>query len=247
METIMMDTELLKLTDQYRDALQSHCGLAPHSNLQAAHELGAQAVAIGLETLAFAKMHEAAVATVVLPGYAAIVRETMISRAGLFFSEAMRPIEETHRAAQETSLQLHRVSETLEQCTKEVADSNRELHRQMTERKTAEAALETSQRLSGKLLAESRHLEKHLQELARKTLSVNEAERKTMSLQLHNEIAQTMLGIQVRLLALKKDAAANNADLRNEIAITQRLVDASVKTINQFVQGLGAHHGKQAN
>lgn len=242
-----METELLKLTDQYRDALQCHCGLAPQSTLLAAHELGIRAVAIGLETLALAKMHEAAVATVVLPGYAAIIRETMITRAGLFFSEAMRPIEETHRVALETRQQLHRIRATLEQCTKEVADSNRELRHQVSERKTAEAALETSQRASSKLLAESRLLEKHLQDLTHKILSVNEAERKAMSLQLHNEIAQTLLGIHVRLLALKKDAAASNADLSNEIAITQRLVAASVKTINQFVRGFAIHHGKQAD
>ena len=166
----------------------------------------------------------------------------MSTRAAIFFTEAITPIEETHRAALEARLQLEQLNETLDQRTLELADSNRELQEGITERKTAEAALKTSERASSQLLKESRLLEEHLQDMARKILSAQKTERKKMSLQLQDEIAQTLLGIHVRLLALKKEAAANSAGLNKEIATTQRLVEESVKTINRFAREFGIQH-----
>jgi signal transduction histidine kinase len=48
--------------------------------------------------------------------------------------------------------------------------------------------------------------------------------RYQISRALQDEIAQTLLGINVRLLSLKKEATLNTAGLQKEIASTQRLV-----------------------
>jgi hypothetical protein len=50
-----------------------------------------------------------------------------------------------------------------------------------------------------------------------------------------------MLGINVRLLTLKKDAAVNVKGFTNEIASTQRLVEQSVQSINRFARELNIH------
>ena len=92
------------------------------------------------------------------------------------------------------------------------------------------------------LLEEAGHLQKHLQDMARQILSTQEDERKTMSLKLQDEIAQTLLGIQMRLLALDKELSVSTEDFRKEIANTQRLVESSVKTINRFARELGIKH-----
>ena len=85
-------------------------------------------------------------------------------------------------------------------------------------------------------------MERHLQEMTRKILLANEDEREKMSLQLQNEIAQTLLGIHVRLLVLKKEAAVSDASLAREIAATERLVEESVKSINRFADEFGIPH-----
>ena len=100
--------------------------------------------------------------------------------------------------------------------------------------------------MSGKqrteLLEESRRLQQHSRHLTHEILSAQEDEWRKISRQLHDEIAQILLGINVRLLTLKKAAKANTGSLKKEIASTQRLVEKSVRTINQFAHEVGLHH-----
>jgi uncharacterized protein YunC (DUF1805 family) len=48
-----------------------------------------------------------------------------------------------------------------------------------------------------------------------------------------------LLSINVRLLNLRTAARGNKANLTKEIASTQRLVEATVKSINRFARELG--------
>jgi signal transduction histidine kinase len=73
-------------------------------------------------------------------------------------------------------------------------------------------------------------------------MSAQEDERSKISRELHDEVAQTLLGINVRLLMLKKDASFDTERLKKEIASTQRLVEESVRSINQFAYDLDIHH-----
>jgi signal transduction histidine kinase len=66
-----------------------------------------------------------------------------------------------------------------------------------------------------------------------------EDERKSISVELHDEIAQTLLGINVRLLSLKQEARVNHKGLKKEIAGTQRLVVKSVKSVRRVARELG--------
>ena len=60
-----------------------------------------------------------------------------------------------------------------------------------------------------------------------------------MSHELQDEIAQTLLGINVRLLTLKKEAAENAQSFKKEIASTQRLVDKAGARIKRFAREIG--------
>jgi signal transduction histidine kinase len=112
----------------------------------------------------------------------------------------------------------------------------------MLHRKTAEAALRRSVNDCAKLLQESHHLQKHLQQCTHRILSAQENERSKLSYELRDEIAQTLLGINVRLLTLKKGAGAGSRGLAKEIASTQRLVKQSVQTIDGFAREVGIRH-----
>jgi signal transduction histidine kinase len=85
-------------------------------------------------------------------------------------------------------------------------------------------------------------MKERLQTMTHQILAAHEEERKMMSLQLQDEIAQTLLGIHVRLLALKKEAADSSASLAQEIATTQQLVEQSVEAIHRYATEIGIAH-----
>jgi len=233
-----MKRKLTALSRRYVTALRKHLRQGPRASLQPAHDLGCQAAALDLETLDVARIHEGALATL----EASSSRDGFIKRAEFFFAEAITPIEETHRAALKANVRLRQLSKILGRRTVDLAASHRSLKQGIVQRKTAEQALKKSGEHSRKLLKESRDLQKHLQRLTHQILSAQEDKRKKVSRDLHDEIAQTLLGINVRLLTLKKEATVNARGLKKEIASTQRLVKQSVQTINRFAHEFGIHH-----
>ena len=148
----------------------------------------------------------------------------------------------THRAALKAKARLSQLNKTLGRRTMDLAISNRSLKQGIVRRRAVEQALRKSGEHSQTLLKESRQLQNHLQHLTHRILSAQEDKRKKISRDLQDEIAQTLLGINVRLLTLKKEAAGNAESLKKEIASTQRLVDKSVKSINRFAREFGKRH-----
>ena len=201
------------------------------ASLQPALELGRQAVVLGLETLELARMHERAFATLELSPAKRPKRQ-----AEIFFTEAIIPIVETHRAARQSKIDLGRLTEKLDVRTAELASTNRRLQLGIVRRKSVEAALKKSGIHYSKLLKDSLHLQAGLRELTHQVLAAQEDERRKMSFELQNEIAQTLLGINARLLSLKEDARLNAHGLKNEIAATRQLVVKSAKSVRRVAR-----------
>jgi signal transduction histidine kinase len=237
-----MKTNASRLPGQYLAALRNHLKPDAKAGSPAATRLGRQAVVCGLETLDLARLHEQALTSLAVPGSPARHKETLTRRARAFFVEALAPIEKTHRAARKTEAHAHQLDRTLRQRTVESSASARHLKQGIARRQAAEAALQKSGQQRNRLLAESRRLREHLQHLTHEILSGQEDERRKISRQLHDEIAQTLLGINIRLLTLKNTAKANTSSLKKEIAGTQRLVRRSLRTVHQFAEEFGLGH-----
>jgi signal transduction histidine kinase len=233
-----MKRKLKALSQRYQAALRKHQQQGPRADLRPALALGRQAVALGLETLDMARIHEGALAT--LEGSSS--RNGTIKRGEIFFAEAITQIEKTHRAALKANVRLRRLSRTLGRRTVDLAASNRSLQQGIIQRKTVEQAFKKSGAQSRKLVKDSRRLQNHLQRLIYQILSVQEDKRRKISRELHDEIAQTLLGINVRLLTLKKEAAVNAGGFKKRIVSTQRLVDKLGKIIKRFGREFGIHH-----
>jgi PAS domain S-box-containing protein len=77
-----------------------------------------------------------------------------------------------------------------------------------------------------------------LKHLSRQVLRAQEEERKRISRELHDVIAQTLTGINVRLANLRKEAALNTKGLEGNIALTQELVEQSVNIVHRFAREL---------
>jgi len=233
-----MKRKLKALSQRYVAALRKQLKRGAQAGLQPALRLGRQAAALDLETLDVARIHEAAFATLKASGS----RNGLMKRAEAFFAEAITPIEETHRAALKADVRLRQLRQTLDRRTVDLAASQRSLQQGIIKRQTAQQALRKTATHSRELLQESRRLQKHLQRLTHQILSAQEDKRKQVSRDLHDEIAQTLLGINVRLLTLKKEAAVNAHGLKKEIANTQQLVNKSVKSITRFAREFGIGH-----
>jgi signal transduction histidine kinase len=233
-----MKRELLNLSRRYRTALRTHLEQGRSAGLEAARGLGGQALAAGLQTLDLAKLHEEILVTEVLPGCPKGRRSALIKQAGIFFAVAITPIEKTHRIAREAAVLLKKFIETLSQRTVELAASNLELSLEITQRKTAEEALKKSEHHYSELLRQSDRLQEQLRLLSRQILSAQEDERRRISRELHDVIAQTLTGINIRLATLKKEALVNTKGLDRNIARTQRLVEKSVNIVHEFAREL---------
>jgi signal transduction histidine kinase len=81
-------------------------------------------------------------------------------------------------------------------------------------------------------------MQEQLRHLSHQLLLTQEEERKRISRELHDEIVQTLVGINVHLASLTMKSRINTKDLRKKIAQTQRLVEKSVDIVHRFARGL---------
>jgi signal transduction histidine kinase len=230
-----MKQTLVQLSQQYATTLGKQLKQGPRASLLPALELGRQAVVLGLETLDLARIHEQATVELQL----STTKNAFTKLAGIFFTEANTAIEETHSAARKSKLDLSRLMATLGKRTAELAASNRHLQRGVVRRKLMEDDFAKRGRRHQKSLEESLKLQARLRHLTHQVLSAQENERNQISHELQDEIAQTLLGINVRLLSLKQQARNNTNGFKNTIAKTQQLVAKSAKSVRSVGRRIG--------
>jgi signal transduction histidine kinase len=233
-----MKQNLTGLSQRYVMALGKNLKQGSQASLKPALELGRQAVVLGLETLDLSRIHEQALATLKLYS----IKNAFTRLARIFFTEANIPIEETHRAARQSNVRLRRMKETLGQCKQELATSKLQLQCGGVRHKVMEQNFAKNGQCHDKCLEESLELQKCLKQLTHRVLAAQEDERKKISVKLQDEIAQTLLGINVRLLFLKQENRSNSNGLKNEIARTQRLVAKSARCVRRFAKELDSHY-----
>ncbi len=211
-----MKQKAISWSQLYGTALQKYILRGSPATLHPALLLGGQAVTLGFETLDLATIHERTLATLKLSNRT----NGLVRRAKRFFSEAISPIIEAHHAA--------RRSATLMERTAELAASHCLLQRGIVRRKSMEAAFKKSGEHYTRLLTRSLHLEQGLRRVTHRVLAAQECERQFISYELQDQIAQTLLGINVRLLSLKLESKSNPAGaikkMKDEISSVQRLV-----------------------
>jgi PAS domain S-box-containing protein len=129
-------------------------------------------------------------------------------------------------------------SEEAQRRLEALAVANRELKEEIIRRQAVEESLKKSEQHYSRLLDQSRVMQEELRHLSREVLQAQEEERKRISRELHDVIAQTLTGINIRLAALKKEAGINPGGFERNIALTQQLVEKSVDIVHQFAREL---------
>jgi len=129
-------------------------------------------------------------------------------------------------------------AEEVRQSLEGMATSNRELKREIVHRHKVETALKKSEAHYAQLFEESRHMQEELRHLSHQLLLAQEEERKRISRELHDEVVQTLVGINVHLASLTAKSRINTKDLRRKITRTKRLVERSVDIVHRFAREL---------
>ena len=227
-----------ELSARYLEALRKHLGQTGGRDGVAARHLGEAALAKGLEMRDVALMHQHAVATLTLPHKLASQSNGAGKRAAHFFIQAIMPMEAAERATLEVNWNLKHINEALRLRNGILAEGNHHLEDEVTRRKAAEALVKQGKEEHRKLLADSQVMQKKLRLLTRQIISAQEEERKEISRELHDEVVQTLVGINVELSALGKGASIGLKALKDKIARTQRLVENSVNAVHRFAREL---------
>ncbi len=226
------------LIRRYLAALRDHLASRRSSGLRIACALGRGVMAEGQGTLALARMHDWALAELA-PSYDFVhASNGLIRRSGNFFAAALEPIEKAHQITRESLAQFRHRTKELRRHTAAMAKHNRELKREITRRKAGEVAVRRGKEHYRLLLVESHLMQWKLRHLARQMLSAQEDERREISRELHDEVVQTLVGINVHLAALGGAAAIGIRGLKAKIVLTQRLVEKSVNAVHQFAREL---------
>src|SRR5665213_2792948 len=187
-----MKRKLILLGRSYGAALRKFLETGASVDLLPAVRVGRKAVALRMETLEFARMHEQTM-TELKMSPSSSGRQNQ--REEKFFTEALSPIVETHHAAQQCKIDLKKMNETLIRRTIELAGTHRQLQRGIHRRKSVEAALKKTAEHYTRLLKHSLQLQHGLRHLTHQVLASQEEQRKELSGELHNDIAQSLLGI----------------------------------------------------
>lgn len=232
-----MNQSLFELSRQYVAALRRYLQLEPGASLRPALKLGRQAMALGLETLDLARMHVQATATLKL----ASRTNRLTKQAGIFLTEALVPFVGTHRSSRQGKTAPEGTDATMGQGGTKMAAKNLQLKRSVIRHKAAEASLKKRGERCTRLLKGSLPKQEGLRQLTHRLLLAQENQRQKLSHQLQDEIAQTLLSINVHLLNLRMSAKGDQTSLLKEIARAQRLVEDSIKSINRFACELDAH------
>jgi signal transduction histidine kinase len=236
-----MKRKLAALSRRYLAALQKYLRAGTGARPSSAHGLGKEAAALGFGIFDLVRMHEIALAAVGLTVRPSTVRLRLTRHAKVFFAEASRVVKKTPGPVLKSTVPLAGPRPTLAQHTAQLAATNRFLKQGLLRSKAAEAALRTSGRHNAKVLQKSRQLQSRLRALIHQLLTAQESERTKISHELQDEVAQTLLGINARLLTLKKAADGDPENLRKEIASTRRVVEDSIHSINRFARELNVH------
>jgi len=118
------------------------------------------------------------------------------------------------------------------------ARKNEKLNQELTRRKIIESDFRANRKEQSRILRQSRLQQKQLRDFSHRILHAQEDERKRISRELHDVIAQSLVSINVHLEVLAQGAGPIPHSLRKQISKTQSLVETAVKIVHDFARQL---------
>lgn len=133
---------------------------------------------------------------------------------------SFRDVTEQRRAECALRTAHHLLEQRVEQRTAELSKANQALHQQLMERKLAEGALA--------------HTMEHLQRLSQHILQLQEEEYRVLSRELHDNVAQSIFAVKMRVERVVMEAGSARTPHRQEL----QAIVAQLRTISHEVRRL---------
>lgn len=209
----MKDEMTTSFAQRYRNALQQHLtGCTLDITVSAAHSLGHEASGTGMDAADLVRVHHQAMLT------------------------------HPHRNA-DTTTQGHAESTPegafLLASLKALIKSRAEADALATlAKQEAELRLRDEIARNNQILENSRRMEEQARHLAHQILLAQEEERREISRELHDEVAQILAGINVKLAAMREGGEINFQNFELSIQQTQSMIEESVNAVHRFAKKL---------
>jgi signal transduction histidine kinase len=200
--------------------------------------LGCELLASGFNSLDVAKMHGQSLHALLQSPEFANARHGPIGRIGKFFAAALVPFERLHRTTQASQKQLQQRAATLRLQQAALAKANRRLTREVKRRQAGEDAVKKSLEHAHRLFVQSQLMQRQLRHLTRHMLSGQEDERRKLSRNLHDKVAQMLMAINVELSALDRAPSTGARARRARITLSRRLVEKALVAVHQLAHEL---------
>lgn len=153
-----------------------------------------------------------------------------------------KPVSKKHFSAVKTALHslssMRSLSNSGSRASVALAATKRLLRRETLRHQACEKQLKEAAKHYSQLLAHSCRMQDQARRVAHQVLMAQEEERKEISRELHDEIAQILAGINVQLAALSEAAAIDSQALKRKISQTQQLVEESVEVVHRYAREL---------
>lgn len=238
----MTSAREIRFFKRYQAALRHHlrAGHRDRPGRLTAEVLGRKAMALGLDALALARNHDRALVSLVSAPrrLGAAAPASQLTLASRFFCEVLSPIAHQSAIDQRGLRRVQKLEHQLAAQTTELASIRRQMKRETARRTAGELRLAQGAKHYNTLLAQSHRMREQARRLARQVLMAQEEERKVISRDLHDEVAQILAGINVQLAGLRESAVLNISSLRRKIAHTQRMVEKSVEVVHRYARDL---------
>jgi signal transduction histidine kinase len=218
----VMSLTMDELTRRYGAGLRRYLAQANETALQRAYELGRETIAGGLGVMDLAAAHEAVLTALLAESKTSTERDRAWRLGAAFFAESLWPFEMMQRGFCEANRMLRDLNDVLAGRARQLAVANQDLSREIAERRRVEAALHTS--------------EENLRQLSNQILFAQEEERKRISRELHDEVGQSLTGISLTLMMLRRNAS--NRATAARIADVQAQLQQTMETIHNFTREL---------
>lgn len=127
---------------------------------------------------------------------------------------------------------------TIRKLAEDMSSRNVKLKLEIARRQIVEEDLRANRKELSSLLRQSRRQQKQLRDLSHQILNAQEDERKRISRELHDVIAQALVSINVHLEVLDQECPESSTGFRKHVSNTQMLVEKAVKIVHDFAREL---------
>jgi signal transduction histidine kinase len=235
----MPKNSIIQFEKRYGEALRLHLVRVPSRRKDSpGHAIGGEAVSLGYDRLDLVRIHDRTMASIPSSSIPAPGKKPRRSAAEQFLISVLASIAKAGRVAKTTAAKALRMVSDTEARKVSLRAVQQELRSEISRREAVEKKLVEAARHYSRLISQSQRMQMQAKQLAHRLLLVQESERKEISRDLHDEVAQALAGINVQLAALKEASSIGGAELRKRIARTQRLIGRSVRIVHRYAREL---------